>query len=162
MNILFMRDPASKLREKSIEWMSQCFSLTCIGLMPLMPLLMSVLFLDSKYIKQYQYWLGKFRVHFAAIAKGPVTHYLSDVFLHYQDIPVHIQGECVQCGNCCLDKQCAFLEPIENDKFQCGIYHSRLRRYSNCNSFPLNAKDIERYQCPSYFVVNIVPVRTSR
>jgi hypothetical protein len=58
----------------------------------------------------------------------------------------------VQCGNCCLNRQCAFLEPIADGKFQCGIYGSYLRRFSNCGSFPLHAQDIERYQCPSYFV----------
>ena len=49
-------------------------------------------------------------------------------------------------------KRCAFLESIDDGKYQCGIYGTYLRRFSNCGSFPLHAHDIERYQCPSYFV----------
>jgi len=160
MNTLTLSKPALKLRGKSIGLLSRFFSISCKLLMPLMPLLISLLFLDSKYIKQYKLWLDKFKVHFAAMNNGPVKHYLSDVFMHHAHIPVTIQGECVQCGNCCLNRQCAFLEPIEGGKFNCGIYLSRWRRYSNCNSFPINARDIERYQCPSYSVINIVPVCT--
>jgi hypothetical protein len=34
-----------------------------------------------------------------------------------------------------------------------------LRRFSNCNSFPLHAQDIERYACPSYKVVPISQIQ---
>ena len=64
-------------------------------------------------------------------------------------VPAEIAGSCVQCGNCCMNKRCVFLEPIDNDRYQCGIYHSPLRRWSNCGSFPLHAHDIARYACPS-------------
>ena len=43
--------------------------------------------------------------------------------------------------------------------FQCGIYTSPLRRLSNCGAFPVSARDIQRYDCPSYFVVKAEPVR---
>ena len=73
-------------------------------------------------------------------------------------MPVAIHGECIQCGNCCLNRRCAFLEPVAGDKYQCGIYSSYLRRFSNCGSFPLHAHDIARYQCPSYYVAGEQPI----
>jgi len=66
----------------------------------------------------------------------------------------HHFGECFGATN----KRCAFLEPVAEDKFQCGIYGSFMRRMSNCGSFPLHAHDIARYQCPSYFVAPAKPV----
>ena len=81
-----------------------------------------------------------------------MEHYFRDVFLRVKQVPVTVYGECVQCGSCCLNKRCAFLEPIDGGKYQCGIYGTYLRKFSNCGSFPLHAQDIERYQCPSYFV----------
>jgi hypothetical protein len=68
-------------------------------------------------------------------------------------VPENIEGECIQCGNCCMNHQCMFLESAGPSRFQCGIYHSPLRRASNCGSFPLHGYDIARYQCPSYVVV---------
>ena len=117
-----------------------------------MPLIVALLLMDQRFVANYGDQIKKFKIHFRALSKGPVTHYFSDVFLRFKQVPVTVYGECVQCGNCCLNRQCAFLEPIDGDKFQCGIYKSYLRRFSNCGSFPLHAQDIERYQCPSYFV----------
>ena len=128
------------------------FSSVCLQLVPLMPLLMAVLLLDRRFLTDYRAQRAKFKIHFQALSQGPVAHYFNDVFLRYKQVPVTVYGECVQCGNCCLNRQCAFLEPIADGKFQCGIYGSYLRRFSNCGSFPLHAQDIERYQCPSYFV----------
>ena len=46
---------------------------------------------------------------------------------------------------------------MRDDKYQCGIYHSPLRQFSNCGSFPLSAHDIERYACPGYAVAQEAP-----
>ena len=65
---------------------------------------------------------------------------------------------CVQCGNCCVDRRCVFHEAIDNDKFQCGIFHSPFRKLSNCGSFPLNQWDIDRYACPNYTASALIPI----
>lgn len=57
-----------------------------------------------------------------------------------------------------MDRRCLFLEPIGDEKFNCGIYDSVWRRFSNCGSFPINRNDIERYDCPSYFVKGEAPI----
>lgn len=154
MTVLASKQPEQRFRGLSIKATSVGFSVACQMLIPVMPIIMSILLMDSKYVKHYKQSIDKFQRHFNALRQGPVQHYLTDVWLKYKDIPVSIEGECIQCGNCCLNKQCAFLEPIGEDKYQCGIYSSMLRRFSNCNSFPLHAQDIERYACPSYKVVS--------
>lgn len=144
--------PSSAWRYRLVAVAARTFSSTCLLLVPAMPLAMAVLLLDRRFLTDYRAQRAKFKIHFLALSQGPVAHYFNDVFLRYKQVPVTVYGECVQCGNCCLNRQCAFLKPIAGDKFQCGIYGSYLRRFSNCGSFPLHAQDIERYQCPSYFV----------
>ena len=137
-------------------------ALTFIGsmylLLPLTPLLASVVFFRSKYVVQYRLTLKKMVVHLQALSEGPVHHYLQDVVGRKTSIPAEIRGDCTQCGNCCLDKRCVFLEKTADEKYLCGIYHSPLRRFSNCGSFPLSAHDIERYDCPGYTVVQEAPI----
>lgn len=129
---------------------------TYIGAMyfalPVMPLLASLVFWRKKYLMRYVESLGKARVHIAAMQRGPATHYFQDVLGRAKSVPDNIEGECVQCGNCCMDRQCMFLEQADENRFLCGIYHSPFRALSNCGSFPLNRHDIERYACPSYFI----------
>ena len=101
-------------------------------LLPLMPLLASLLFMRWKFVRHYSQSLQKALIHIAAINEGPLQHYFTDVAGRARQIPDEIQGSCVQCG----------------------IYSSFWRRFSNCSSFPLNQYDIERYACPSYFAVS--------
>lgn len=122
-------------------------------LLPLMPLLTSLVFMRWKFVRNYSQSLQRARVHLAAINEGPLQHYFNDIAGRARQIPDEIQGSCVQCGNCCMERRCAFLEPVADNKYQCGIYSSFWRRFSNCSSFPLNQYDIERYECPSYYAV---------
>jgi hypothetical protein len=124
-----------------------------------MPLFASLVFFRKKYALQYISTIKKLVVHINALREGPVHHYFGDVWGQVKDVPVEIQGHCVQCGNCCMDKRCMFLELAPGDKYLCGIYHSPFRRWSNCGSFPLNKHDIERYACPSYVAVEAVPLQ---
>jgi hypothetical protein len=124
--------------------------------LPVMPLLAAVLFARWRFARHYVQTLRKMRVHVAGLSRGPIEHYFRDVLGRATQVPDEIHGSCVQCGNCCMNRQCAFLEAIDAERYQCGIYRSPLRRFSNCGSFPLNQHDIERYACPSYFAT---PVR---
>jgi hypothetical protein len=148
----------SSWRRACVALLAKVFSATCRLLLPAMPPIIALLLMDRKFVVQYRHYLGKFRIHFQALSQGPVEHYFNDVFFRFKQVPVAIQGECVQCGNCCLNRRCAFLEPVAGDKYQCGIYGSYLRRFSNCGSFPLHAHDIARYQCPSYYVAGSQPI----
>jgi hypothetical protein len=125
--------------------------------LPVMPLLASLVFWRKKYLLNYVHSLKKTRIHIAAMRRGPAVHYFQDVLGQVSQVPDAIEGECIQCGNCCMNHQCLFLEQVDEQKYLCGIYHSPLRALSNCGSFPLNRDDIERYACPSYFVVPGTP-----
>lgn len=122
-------------------------------LLPLIPLLASVIFLKWKYVLEYWHYMKKMKIHIGALREGPALHYFEDVIGRKRVIPEDIEGSCVQCGNCCMEKRCVFLEEASDLRFQCGIYHSPWRKFSNCGSFPLNAHDIQRYACPSYQTV---------
>jgi hypothetical protein len=125
-------------------------------MLPVAPMCASLVFGRRKYLQDYAGFVRKMRIHIDALQEGPAQHYFEDVLGRAKAVPAEITGSCVQCGNCCMDKRCMFLEPVADGRYQCGIYHSPLRRFSNCGSFPLNAYDISRYACPSYRVVEIV------
>jgi hypothetical protein len=142
--------------------LAQALALVFVGtlylLLPLLPLLASIAYQRSKFVLQYWTTLKKMVIHLQALSEGPVYHYLMDVAGQQTSVPAEISGSCTQCGNCCLDKRCVFLEQVAEDKYQCGVYHAPLRRYSNCGSFPLSAHDIRRYDCPGYTVVQEAPI----
>jgi len=123
--------------------------------MPILPLVMGIIFLKPRFIWQYPKTFVKLNIYIKALREGPILHYFNDVVSIKAEIPATIEGTCIKCGNCCLDRRCVFLEQTSEVEFECGIYHSPLRRFSNCNSFPLDARDIERYACPSYSVVTV-------
>lgn len=127
-------------------------SLYC--LLPLLPLLAAVVFMRWRFVRHYPDMLGRMRRHLAAMRRGPVQHFFGDVIGRARTVPAEIHGSCVQCGNCCMERQCAFLEQVAEEKYQCGIYTSVWRRFSNCGSYPLNQRDIDRYACPSYYCVS--------
>jgi hypothetical protein len=127
--------------------------------LPVIPLFAGIVFWRLKFITNYRETLRKCLGHVNAMREGPAFHYFSDVVGHVKRPPDDIYGSCVQCGNCCMDHRCAFLESIDGDRFRCGIYNSYWRRFSNCSSFPLHQQDIDRYACPSYFVRQEVSIR---
>jgi len=147
------------LRKIVAPAVAKLYLLSLYLFLPLMPLLASVLFLRSKYVREYRDTLRKVRIHIAALKEGPAQHYFHDVMGRASEVPQEIHGECVQCGNCCMDRRCVFLEAVDDNKYQCGIYHSPFRKLSNCGSFPLNQWDIDRYQCPSYTASAAIPIR---
>ena len=114
-----------------------------------------LVFCKKKYLTEYRSVLSKMRVHVEAISRGPIQHYFETLFQQDKTLYESIDGHCSKCGNCCLNRSCVFLESIGDDQFSCGIYHSRLRRFSNCGSFPINGHDIGRYQCPTYKVIRL-------
>jgi hypothetical protein len=133
---------------------AQCLVVLLYCLLPLLPLLAAVAFVRWRFVREYPRTLRKMRVHLDAMRQGPVQHFFGDVLGRVKTVPAEIRGSCVQCGNCCMERRCAFLEQVAEDKYQCGIYNSVWRRFSNCGSYPLNQHDIDRYACPSYYCVS--------
>lgn len=127
-------------------------------LLPVLPVVAALLFRKKAYLRNHRHTLDKMKIHVNAISQGLLQHYFEDILRFNPAVSEPVQGHCSQCGNCCLNRQCVFLEVEEANKYICGIYSSPLRRFSNCGSFPINGHDIERYQCPTYRVVSLYPV----
>ena len=144
------------------KYLVRALTWLCIGgmylFLPLLPLVMLLLFWRAKYLSHYRQTIRKLLIHIQALNEGPVSHYFQDVIGRVSSIPEQVQGSCTQCGNCCMERRCVFLEDMQDGRYQCGIYHSPWRRLSNCGSFPLNADDIKRYACPGYVVVQEAPI----
>jgi len=142
--------------------LSKLYVISLLCFLPIMPLLASLVFWRRRFVIQYVHTLKRCVIHVRALAEGPALHYFSEVAGQASGVPGEIRGTCTQCGNCCMNHRCLFLEPLGENKFGCAIYDSPWRRFSNCGSFPLNQHDIDRYACPSYFVAHDKPINCHR
>jgi len=145
------------LKNTFIQVPAQTLLLLAKVALPVLPLLFGFIFLKPKYILNYRETIQKLKIHHKALSQGPVQRYFESFFAVRLNESSQISGACTQCGNCCLNQQCFFLEAIPEDKFQCGIYNSPFRKLSNCGAFPISGEDIERYDCPGY-VLNLKTV----
>ena len=143
------------LKSKNSEKAATAVNFILHCMTPLLPLVAALLFGKKAYLLNYKQSLKKIKVHVRAIGDGPLQHYFQNILFFNAKVSEPIKGHCSQCGNCCLNRQCFFLESTGTDQYICGIYNSPLRRFSNCGSFPINSHDIERYQCPTYSVIRL-------
>lgn len=127
----------------------------------ILPLIFGLIFLKTKYILNYTDTLRKLRIHHKALSEGPVKRYVESFFSVRLNQSDQITGSCTQCGNCCLDKKCVFLEPLTDGKFVCGVYNSPFRKFSNCGAFPISEEDIVRYDCPGYVLTPYPVIKIS-
>ena len=166
---IFARIPPNRhsiifvLKNSFIRFPAKALLLLAKCSLPVLPFFFGFIFLKAKYVINYRETLQKLRIHHKALSQGPVDRYFESFFAIRMNESSQISGACTQCGNCCLNQQCFFLEPIEDTKFQCGIYNSPFRKLSNCGAFPISGEDIERYECPGYVlhprnVIKIVAV----
>ena len=146
------------LKSKRSDKAASAVTFIVQGITPSLPLVAALLFWKKDYLLNYQQTLKKIKIHVLAISDGPLQHYFQNILFFNKKVSEPITGHCSQCGNCCLNRQCFFLEQSETDKYICGIYNSPLRRFSNCISFPINSHDIERYQCPTYSWIRLQSV----
>jgi hypothetical protein len=132
--------------------------------LPILPIVFSVAFRKRKYIVNYGDSLKKLKIHHTALSNGPVHRYFGSFFKVRLNQSENITGACTQCGNCCLNQACFFLEAIDNEKFQCGIYQSSFRQFSNCGAFPISEEDIQRYACPGYEfnLAKVIPIASTK
>jgi hypothetical protein len=152
----------SQLRGLFVRAVSKAYLYCLYCFLPVMPLLAGIVFGKRRFVTQYRQTFLRCVVHVRALAEGPALHYFTEVAGKIAQVPGQMQGSCVQCGNCCMEHRCVFLEPMGERKFGCGIYNSYWRRFSNCGSFPMSQHDIDRYACPSYYVDEEAPIRFHR
>jgi hypothetical protein len=138
------------MNETQVKYLSHFILLMAARLIWLMPLVMGIIFLKPKFVINYKESLRKLRIHHNALSQGPVKRYIESLYKTRLNQSNQISGSCTQCGNCCLNQQCFFLESLADGKFQCGVYNSLFRKFSNCGAFPISNEDIQRYECPGY------------
>ena len=138
------------LKNTFIQVLAKALLLLAKVALPVLPFIFGFIFLKPKYILNYRATTQKLKIHHKALSQGPVRRYFESFFAVRLNEASQISGACTQCGSCCLNQQCFFLEAIPEEKFQCGIYNSPFRKLSNCGAFPISGEDIERYECPGY------------
>ena len=105
------------MNETQVKFLSHFILLTAARIIWLMPLVMGIVFLKPKFVINYKESLRKLRIHHNALSQGPVKRYIESLYKTRLNQSNQITGSCTQCGNCCLNQQCFFLEPMADGKF---------------------------------------------
>ena len=114
------------LKSKRSDKAASAVTFIVQGITPSLPLVAALLFWKKDYLLNYQQTLKKIKIHVLAISDGPLQHYFQNILFFNKKVSEPITGHCSQCGNCCLNRQCFFLEQSEPDKYICGIYNGRV------------------------------------
>lgn len=131
--------------------------LCLIVLLPILPLLISLLTGNRRYLRNYYQTITKLLDTFDALREHrSLERYVQGRFAGSTPAQRKIGGSCSHCGRCCLNRRCLFLEREGEDKYFCGIFGSKLRELTSCAAYPINAQDIDLYACPSYYVIDPV------
>lgn len=121
--------------------------------LPIIPILVYVLTQNSIHLRRYHQSMFLSIKHIFALIRNKSIIFFLKRKLKSDTQKYKIGGYCNNCGNCCLDKVCIFLEK-KNNKYLCAIYDSPFRKAFNCFNYPMNKNEINFYQCPTYFVIN--------
>lgn len=126
---------------------------TLLVLLPIAPLIASLISADASYCRRYAGTLVRAARHIGAQFR--VRAFSRWIF--YQAPPVgqrdDIVGGCTHCGNCCLHRQCVFLDWSVEGHSRCRIYGRSFWRLLACGRYPESALDISLYACPSFAAV---------
>ncbi len=140
---------------KSIGWLARAVELAIVItgwlMLPVLPLLATAITRDPQYARRYPATLMQVTRHIRATWRGRV---LSRILLRRLEPdlqrPQRIVGSCTHCGNCCLYRSCVFLEFDAAGRSSCRIHGSGLWKRLTCGAYPVDAYEIELYDCPSF------------
>ena len=135
------------------------FFACAIVLLPLLPLLLSLLTGKGRFARNYYRTIVKLLITLVAMRqRRSVERYAQSLlFVSRPPQAKKIGGFCNHCGNCCLDRRCLFLEKGRENQYFCGIFGTTLRRFTNCGAYPIDQEDIDLYACPTYYVIGPAP-----
>jgi hypothetical protein len=130
-------------------------------LLPVSPIVASVIARDPSYLRDYRRTLLKAASHL----RGQVKSRAFSRYVLYGRLPKPegeaVVGECTHCGNCCLHRRCIFLDWSSKGHSCCRIYGSGFWKKLACGRYPESSVDIARYECPSFTTV-LVSAMTPR
>ncbi len=142
---------------------------TLLLLLPLSPIGCFLLSGDLGYVARYFTTIRQCAAMLIAMRKrGVLRRNLLPVMSQASSAPEQISGECTHCGRCCIDKKCVFVEFDGEGHSTCRIYDNWFWRRTNCGRYPITAREIAVYQCPSFVAVPAampratIPIRVVR
>jgi hypothetical protein len=124
-------------------------------LLPVLPLAAAAAAREPAFARRYGSTLAQLTRHIRATWRGrSISRMLVQRFTPASlREPRRILGSCTHCGNCCLFRSCVFLRFDAQGQSRCRIYGGRLWKHLSCGSYPLDAREIELYACPSFKAV---------
>ena len=138
---------------KSTTVLDGLWAATLLLLLPVAPLIASLIAADAAYCRRYGNTVVRAARHVGAQFRARAF----SRWLFYQAPPAgqrdDIVGGCTHCGNCCLHRQCVFLDWSVEGHSRCRIYGRGFWRLLACGRYPESALDIGLYACPSFAAV---------
>ena len=119
-------------------------------LLPLLPLATSLVSADPGYLRRYGGTMRTCAHMLRAMARKRVIGRNLHRILRGSVDSERIEGHCVHCGNCCIDRKCVFVRVDTSGRSSCSIYGSRTFAALSCGQYPINAADIAVYACPTF------------
>jgi hypothetical protein len=145
---------------KTLDALSRVSELVIIGtlliLLPLSPIGCVILSGNFGYMKRYVTTMRQCASMLIAMRKrGVIRRNLLPVLSLADSVPEQITGDCSHCGRCCIDKKCVFVSFDEEGHSTCRIYNNWFWRRTNCGRYPITAREIAVYDCPSFVAIPI-------
>jgi hypothetical protein len=126
-------------------------ALLAYALLPLAPFLAAAVARDPSYIARYRTTLPQCARHIRGALRGrSVSRYIVQKLAPHREEPQQVSGACTHCGNCCLFGGCVYLEFDAQGRSMCRIYGGRVWKMLSCGEYPISAREIELYDCPSF------------
>jgi hypothetical protein len=138
-------------------------TLTIVGLgvlLPLAPIGCAILSNRWHYLRHYRRTLVRSAFFLLAlwrtrVISRNVESSLARKWVSNAPIKETIEGSCTHCGRCCVDRACVFLKWDAAGLSQCSIYNNWFWKLTSCGSYPVDARSIAVYACPSFKVIPI-------
>lgn len=127
-----------------------------LAALPLGPIAAAILARDARYLRSYRESLRRCFEHVRAQARARIgSRALEPRAGGQQRQHDRIEGACTHCGQCCLFKQCIFLEIDAAGRSSCRIYGTPFWKLLRCGSYPERPVDIVFYECPGFRTVPV-------
>ena len=132
--------------------------------LPSAPLWMAIIRASSEPLQSWRGSMRRARDHIAEMRRIGAIRRLIEQGSGPND--VRIEGACTHCGRCCLNGRCVFVTFDDGGQSRCQIHGNWFFRFLACGRYPISARDIATYDCPSFRAVPrprgagaVIPIR---
>ena len=129
--------------------------------LPMAPLFMAIMTGDTAPLRDWAGAMRKGSAHISELrAIGVVRRLFEQKFGGVADPDRRIEGSCSHCGRCCINGKCVFVSFATDGHSHCAIHGRWFFRLLACGAYPISARDIATYHCPSF--VAVAPARSGQ